>query len=167
MTIQEVERQSGMTRANIRFYEEKGLLTPQRQPNGYRDYSAADVETLRRVRLLRSLDISIDTIRALQSGERTLEAVLSVSGAGTTPRAAPGMQRRCASACGRMARSMLPWMRKSIFTRSQRHSGCIILPGRRISAPMPLRRGAGCLHITWIVNCASCFCMPCWSWAFM
>ena len=37
MTIQEVERQSGMTRANIRFYEEKGLLTPQRQPNGYRD----------------------------------------------------------------------------------------------------------------------------------
>lgn len=50
MTIQEVERQSGMTRANIRFYEEKGLLTPQRQPNGYRDYSAADVETLRRVR---------------------------------------------------------------------------------------------------------------------
>ena len=77
MTIQEVERQSGMTRANIRFYEEKGLLTPQRQPNGYRDYSAADVETLRRVRLLRSLDISVDTIRALQSGERTLEAVLA------------------------------------------------------------------------------------------
>ena len=77
MTIQEVERQSGMTRANIRFYEEKGLLTPQRQPNGYRDYSAVDVETLRRVRLLRSLDISIDTIRALQSGERTLEAVLA------------------------------------------------------------------------------------------
>ena len=77
MTIQEVERQSGMTRANIRFYEEKRLLTPQRQPNGYRDYSAADVETLRRVRLLRSLDISIDTIRALQSGERTLEAVLA------------------------------------------------------------------------------------------
>lgn len=77
MTIQKVERQSGMTRANIRFYEEKGLLTPQRQPNGYRDYSAADVETLRRVRLLRSLDISIDTIRALQSGERTLEAVLA------------------------------------------------------------------------------------------
>ena len=77
MTIQEVERQSGMTRANIRFYEEKGLLTPQRQPNGYRDYSAADVEPLRRVRLLRSLDISIDTIRALQSGERTLEAVLA------------------------------------------------------------------------------------------
>ena len=77
MTIQEVERQSGMTRANIRFYEEKGLLTPQRQPNGYRDYSSADVETLRRVRLLRSLDISIDTIRALQSGERTLEAVLA------------------------------------------------------------------------------------------
>ena len=77
MTIQEVEKQSGMTRANIRFYEEKGLLTPQRQPNGYRDYSAADLETLRRVCLLRSLDIPIDTIRALQAGQCTLEAVLA------------------------------------------------------------------------------------------
>lgn len=116
MTIQEVERQSGMTRANIRFYEEKGLLTPQRQPNGYRDYSAADVETLRRVRLLRSLDISIDTIRALQSGERTLEAVLAererhwndANGprrgcGGAVPAHAAGWRAVCYPGCGKVS----------------------------------------------------------------
>ena len=38
MTIKEMETRSGLTRANIRFYEAEGLLTPQRRPNGYRDY---------------------------------------------------------------------------------------------------------------------------------
>ena len=36
MTIKELEARSGMTRANIRFYEQEGLLTPQRLDNGYR-----------------------------------------------------------------------------------------------------------------------------------
>ena len=33
MTIKEVEERSNMTRANIRFYEKEGLITPQRDPN--------------------------------------------------------------------------------------------------------------------------------------
>ena len=39
MTIREVEQQLGMTRANIRFYEKEGLLSPRRESNGYRDSS--------------------------------------------------------------------------------------------------------------------------------
>ena len=39
MTIRTVENLSGMTRANIRFYEVEGLIAPQRGENGYRDYS--------------------------------------------------------------------------------------------------------------------------------
>ena len=39
MTIAELERRSGLTRANIRFYEAEGLLRPARRENGYRDYS--------------------------------------------------------------------------------------------------------------------------------
>ena len=49
MNIKDIETQSGMTRANIRFYEQEGLLSPQRQSNGYRDYSDADLETLQRI----------------------------------------------------------------------------------------------------------------------
>ena len=34
MTIKEIENLSGMTRANIRFYETEGLLRPARNSNG-------------------------------------------------------------------------------------------------------------------------------------
>ena len=67
MTIREIEACCQMERANIRFYEREGLLTAQRLPNGYRDYTEEDVQTLLRIRLLRSLHVSLDDIRALQS----------------------------------------------------------------------------------------------------
>ncbi len=43
MTIKEIEELSGMTRANIRFYEAEGLLAPVRGQNGYRDYAEEDL----------------------------------------------------------------------------------------------------------------------------
>ena len=39
MNIAEAERRTGLSRANIRFYEKEGLLTPTRGENGYRDYT--------------------------------------------------------------------------------------------------------------------------------
>ena len=51
MTIKEIENLSGMTRANIRFYETEGLLRPARNSNGYRNYSEEDLNTLRKIRL--------------------------------------------------------------------------------------------------------------------
>ena len=39
MTIKEIEALSGMSRANIRYYETEGFLSPERRENGYRDYS--------------------------------------------------------------------------------------------------------------------------------
>ena len=58
MKINEVEAAVGVTKKNIRFYEEEGLISPRREPgNGYRSYSAADVERLRRIKLLRKLDV--------------------------------------------------------------------------------------------------------------
>ena len=72
MNIAEVERRTGLTRANIRFYEKEGLLSPARGANGYRDYTEDDVETLRKVRLLRQLRLSVPEIRAVQAGEHAL-----------------------------------------------------------------------------------------------
>lgn len=55
MKINEVEAAVGVTKKNIRFYEEEGLISPRREPgNGYRSYSEADVERLRRIKLLRN-----------------------------------------------------------------------------------------------------------------
>lgn len=76
MTIREIEALSGMTRANIRFYESEGLLTPNRAENGYRDYAQSDLETLRKIRLLRALGLGIDEIRRLSAGETPLDAAL-------------------------------------------------------------------------------------------
>ncbi len=76
MTIKEIESRSGMVRANIRFYEAEGLLHPQREANGYRNYSQDDLETLLRIKLLRTLGLSIEEIRALGRGEAALPDAL-------------------------------------------------------------------------------------------
>ncbi|MCD7841484.1 MAG: MerR family transcriptional regulator, partial [Lachnospiraceae bacterium] len=76
MTIREIEALSGMTRANIRFYEAEGLLNPAREENGYRDYSEEDLEILKRIRLFRTLQFSLAEIKALQSGDETLSQAL-------------------------------------------------------------------------------------------
>ncbi len=73
MKINEVEAAVGVTKKNIRFYEEEGLITPSREPgNGYRSYSQTDVERLRRIKLLRKLDVPLAEIREMLEGRSTL-----------------------------------------------------------------------------------------------
>ena len=73
MKINEVETLVGITKKNIRFYEAEGLLTPRRNSeNGYRDYGEAEVETLRRIKLLRKLGVPLEEIRKMQSGTHTV-----------------------------------------------------------------------------------------------
>ena len=73
MKINEVEARVGITKKNIRFYEAEGLLSPRRNSeNGYRDYGEAEVDTLRRIKLLRKLGVTLDEIRQMQSGTHTV-----------------------------------------------------------------------------------------------
>ena len=51
MHIKDIETRTGLSRANIRYYEQEGLVHPVRARNGYRDYSQEDLDTLLRVRL--------------------------------------------------------------------------------------------------------------------
>ncbi len=74
MKINEVETRVGITKKNIRFYEEKGLVSPKRNDtNGYREYSEEDVEVLQKIKLLRQLSVPIEEILKLQQGYFTLE----------------------------------------------------------------------------------------------
>ena len=74
MKINEVETRVGITKKNIRFYEEKGLDSPKRdETNGYREYSEEDVMVLQKVKLLRQLSVPIDEILKLEKGYFTLE----------------------------------------------------------------------------------------------
>ena len=76
MTIKEIETLSGLPRANIRYYESEGLISPKWAENGYREYSQADIDVLLRVKLLRALGLRIDTIKALAGGTLTLDDAL-------------------------------------------------------------------------------------------
>ena len=73
MKINEVESLVGITKKNIRFYEAEGLLAPRRNSeNGYRDYGEEEVETLRRIKLLRKLGVPLEEIRQMQTGVHTV-----------------------------------------------------------------------------------------------
>ena len=72
MKINEVEQLVGVTKRNIRFYEKGGASPPGRTDNGYRDYGEADVEALRKIKLLRKLDVPLEEIRRMQQGTLTL-----------------------------------------------------------------------------------------------
>lgn len=43
-SIGEVSEIAGISPRTLRFYEEAGLLTPTRGPNGYRRYVSADID---------------------------------------------------------------------------------------------------------------------------
>ena len=60
MQIGEIARIAGTTAKTVRFYESQGLLpAPERAANRYREYTPADVERLRLLVGLRSLDLPL------------------------------------------------------------------------------------------------------------
>lgn len=77
MKINEVEQKVGITKKNIRFYEDQGLIHPTRnRNNGYRNYSKEDINELYKIKLLRKLSVPIKEIHRVQNGEITLEACM-------------------------------------------------------------------------------------------
>ncbi len=72
MKINEIENLLGLTRANIRFYEKEGLLTPERKENGYREYSEEDIAILKKIIIFRKLGISLPEIKEILNGDLDL-----------------------------------------------------------------------------------------------
>lgn len=68
MNIGQAADRSGVPPKTIRYYEDIGLIqAADRAPNGYRDYGAHDVETLRFLKRARSLGFSVEKCRELLS----------------------------------------------------------------------------------------------------
>lgn len=72
MKIKQVEELVGITRKNIRFYEEQGLLNVERAENGYREYHTADIARLQEIKLFRK----IEEMRALFEKRKSLQVGL-------------------------------------------------------------------------------------------
>ena len=77
MLRSEIQKETGLTRKAIEYYEDKGLIHPQKSDNGYRDYSTKDLEILKKVSIFRKLGMSISDIgECILSGGDTLSSVL-------------------------------------------------------------------------------------------
>lgn len=63
MQMNEVRKHTGLTKKAVEYYTQKGMISPVVLENGYRDYSEADVEILRKIGILRKLGIGMEEIR--------------------------------------------------------------------------------------------------------
>ena len=77
MKIKEVENRVGMSRANIRYYEQEGLIKPTlRNENNYREYSEEDVEQLQKIKILRLLGVAPSDIKLLNGNAISMEDLM-------------------------------------------------------------------------------------------
>ena len=60
MLIKDLAERAGVTVKAVRYYESRGLLSPSRASNGYREYADADVQVVREIRALLSLGLTAD-----------------------------------------------------------------------------------------------------------
>ena len=67
MNIGAAAKASGLPAKTIRYYEEIGLVSPDRKENTYRDYSDDHVHKLRFIQRARSLGFSVEDCRQLLS----------------------------------------------------------------------------------------------------
>ncbi|ADZ70042.1 Cu(I)-responsive transcriptional regulator [Polymorphum gilvum] len=65
MNIGDAAQETGLPAKTLRYYEDIGLVRPLRQENGYRYYSARDVDRLRFLKRARGLGFSIEDCRSL------------------------------------------------------------------------------------------------------
>ena len=62
--IHELAKLFGLHPDTLRYYEEKGLLHPERRENGYRAYHIQDICTLNIIRAQRELGVPVEEIGA-------------------------------------------------------------------------------------------------------
>lgn len=65
MKIGELARKTGLPIATLRFYEMEGLLSSRRSSGNYRDFPEEAVGQAERIRLYRSLDLTLPEIRSM------------------------------------------------------------------------------------------------------
>ena len=76
MKINEVEKLLGITKANIRFYEKEGLISPTRSENVYLDYNEPDIAQLKQVIILRKMGTPVQQIADILDGVLPLQDAL-------------------------------------------------------------------------------------------
>lgn len=66
-TIKQVSEKLNIQANAVRFYEEKGLISPERGENNYREYRVEDISRLEMIILYRKMGFSIEAIGAIMA----------------------------------------------------------------------------------------------------
>ena len=69
MRINEVVKITGVSARTLQYYDEIGLLIPQKLDNGYRDYTEENLEKLQKILFYRFLKFKLNDIRELLEGD--------------------------------------------------------------------------------------------------
>lgn len=78
MKTKELEEMLGITKEALRYYEKEGLIKPIRDKNNYRNYKQSDIDNLKLILLLRSMEISIDEIKLIMNNELSIRETLEM-----------------------------------------------------------------------------------------
>lgn len=65
MLISDICNETGLTKKAIGYYEERGLISPTIDDNGYRIFNYDDLQRLKSVKLYRELGIGVDDIKVI------------------------------------------------------------------------------------------------------
>ena len=77
MFINEVENIVKLSKKAIRYYEQEGLINPERnQNNDYRQYTEEDLNKLKIIKFLRELGVPINDLKKLNNHELSLQECL-------------------------------------------------------------------------------------------
>lgn len=77
ISINQVEKVTGVSKRNIRFYEKEGLLLPKRNSeNGYRVYDESDIWRIKVIKMLRMLDMPLEEIKKVLEEEQMLSVAV-------------------------------------------------------------------------------------------
>ncbi len=72
MFINEVCKTCALTKKAVEYYIAQGLVAPSVQENGYRDFSDADIERLKKISVLRGLGISAAELQKILSVQQEM-----------------------------------------------------------------------------------------------
>jgi len=76
MLRHEVEKETGLTRKAIQYYENEGLVTPYIEENGYRNYSQDDIKRLNDISIFRRLGLNLSEMKEIFKGFSSLESII-------------------------------------------------------------------------------------------
>ncbi|WP_027625722.1 MerR family transcriptional regulator [Clostridium lundense] len=76
MKIKDAELLTGLSSKTIRYYESEGLIFVKRNSNAYREYDEENINELRRIKILRKLDVPISRIKEIKQGQTLLKDIL-------------------------------------------------------------------------------------------